>query len=766
MLLGDATKLYAGDLRRLTRIIRAAISFFGVLLLAIIAFAGWSANKTATDSERTLVENALNQEIGAVLNGQKSVAWWDDAVNATADGALNVEFADAEFGLFLGETYGHDEIYILDTQNEAIYAYKDGARADPSIFAKRKAAIAPVVNEARNGTANTNLKARPDEFGRAQINYKVLAGVLQTARWAGHIVSIDGTPSVVAAITIVPNVDMNLLKGTPKILLSVVHIDEEFIQKIAKSLLLPDLRLTPDRVTTNGVVSEDFNGDEGSHAGYLTWTTRRPGQILLAIILPLVACGVFGTGVLSNHMFRRLRRASDELTQREARSRHAAKHDALSGLPNRQHMVEMLDAKLSLPGFADSGEHAIAAYVDIDRFKDINDTLGHETGDKLIKAVAKRLTARLRATDFLARFGGDEFAVLCISDNPDADRRLAERIDACFVEPFGIDGQTIRVTASVGIAKAPEHGRSSDELMRHADIALYEAKNQGRNRAMVFSTDMAKLVETRRAIEVDLRTAIEREELRLHYQPIISCRTGAIVGAEALMRWHHPINGDISPAKFIPVAEMTGLMPELGAWMLERAMKDSKLWPDIEIAVNLSPVQFTRTDLKGVLQRLTAEHGVNPNKFVLEITEGVLLEATEQTKTLLTDLQDMGFRTALDDFGTGYSSLSYLCNFKFDKIKIDRSFVSNVTSTITSRTIVQSVAALGRGLGMEIVAEGVETEYEAIMMTHFGCTELQGYHFSRPIPAEKLTALIEKFEPRKLSSSQAENIEVAYSATA
>jgi diguanylate cyclase (GGDEF)-like protein len=753
MLLGDTTSLYEGDLRRLTKIIRAAITFFGVLLLAVIAFAGWSANRTATDIERALVDNALNQSVAAVLNGQKSVAWWDEAVTNTADGALNTDFADNEFGIYLTETYGHNEIFILDGRDQPIYAYADGGRADAKFYESRRAILAPVVAEARGKKFDdATLKPRPDEFGRTQTTYKILSRAVKSARWAGNIVLVGDKPAVVGVMTIIPNVDLSLLENPAKLLVSVSYINEEFISKIARTLLLPDLKLTHEPVRSAGVYSNPFIGDDGRPAGYLSWTTRRPGQVLLTIILPLVACGVLATGLLSNHMFRRLKRASDELTQREARSRHAAKHDALSGLPNRQHMVEQVDSALAKPNFGENGERVIAAYIDIDRFKDINDTLGHETGDKLIKAVSKRLTTRLRANDFLARFGGDEFAILCVSNDNDADTRLAARIASAFDEPFAIDGQTIRVTASVGIARAPEHGRNSDELIRHADIALYEAKNQGRDRAMTFSAEMAKQVETRRAIEVDLRTAIEREELRLNYQPIVSCRTGAIVGAEALLRWRHPLRGEISPATFIPIAEISGLMPALGSWMLEQAIKDSKAWPDLEIAVNLSPVQFNQTDLQAVLKRLTTEYDVAPSRIVLEITEGVLLEATDHTKSVLQGLQEMGFKTALDDFGTGYSSLAYLCNFKFDKIKIDRSFVTNVSSAITSRTIVQSVASLGRGLGMQIVAEGVETEYEAVMMSHFGCTELQGYFFSRPLAAPQLTQLVEKFEPRSMAS--------------
>ncbi|MBN8913757.1 MAG: hypothetical protein J0H65_17210 [Rhizobiales bacterium] len=308
--------MYEGDLRRLTMIIRAAITFFGVVLLAIIAFAGWSANKTAIDIERTLVENALNQSIAAVLNGQKSVAWWDEAVTNTADGALNLEFADAEFGIYLTETYGHNEIFILDAHDHPVYAYMDGTRAEPNAFESRRAALAPVVAEARGGGAATGMRQRSDEFGRAQTSYKILSRAVKSARWAGHIVSVDGRPAVVGVITIIPNVDLNLLESPAKLLVSVSYINEEFISKIARTLLLPDLSLSSAPARSTTVLSEPFIGDEGKQAGYLSWTNRRPGQILLTIILPLVACGVLATGILSNHMFRRLKRASDELTQR------------------------------------------------------------------------------------------------------------------------------------------------------------------------------------------------------------------------------------------------------------------------------------------------------------------------------------------------------------------------------------------------------------------------------------------------------------------
>ena len=746
----DRTTHFTGDLRSLTRLIGAAILFFGVLLLAIIAYLGWAANQTAAERERTLVANALNQSIARALNEQKSIAWWDDPVTKITDEAIDLEFTDANFGVFLTETYAHDEVYVLNAKNKPLYAFFDHKREEPSAFETRREILDPLLAEIRGGPSG--LKARPDMFSASKDRYKVLTGV-QVARWAGHIVSVDGRPAVVAGMTIVPNIDSTLLKGTPNLLVSITFIDEEFISEIGRSLLLNDLALTSKPSNAGALVSEPFMGDDGSQAGYLTWTTRRPGQILLTVILPLVAFGIFATAVLARAMFRRLRRTSNELAERESQARHEAKHDALSGLPNRAHMAEEIEKFLLKRNFGPSKHRAVAAYIDIDRFKDINDTLGHEAGDKLIKAVGERLSGELRPRDLIARFGGDEFVILWVPAEPDSVNALASRIAAVFTAPFLVNGQNIRVTASIGLAVAPDHGSTVDELMRHADIALYEAKSQGRNRAVLFSPEMAEAVEHRRSIELDLRTAIDNDELTLHYQPIVSCDDGEIRGVEALVRWRHPRHGELPPASFIPIAENAGLLPALGEWVLDRAMLDSKRWPNLEVAVNLSPVQFRHVDLETSLRRLTIEHGVEPSRLVLEITEGVLLEASDHTHAILNAIRAMGFQTALDDFGTGYSSLAYLCNFSFDKIKIDRSFISRLSTVDTSRTIIKSVVSLGRGLGMDIVAEGIETEFEAVMMMHLGCTELQGYYFSRPIDADAMDELLRSYEPKTLSAT-------------
>ena len=749
----DLTKHFSGDLRRLTRTIGIAIAFFGLVLVAIIAYAGWSANETATETERTLVENALNHRIARVLNEEKSVAWWDEPITKITDKAVDFDFADTEFGIFLTETYGHDEVHILNGANRPIYSYYGEKREDPSSFETRRTAVAGVIDEARQSPGHSSLRARPDTFSQSQSNYRVLAGGGQAARWAGHVVTVEGSPALVAAMTIVPNIDTSLLKGTPNLLVDIKYIDDAFISEIGRSLLLSDFSLTPKPAEKGAVVSQPFVGDDGTPIGYLNWTTRQPGQVLLTIVLPLVAFGVFATGLLSHTILRRLRRASRELWEREAQARHEAKHDALSGLPNRVHMVEKIDSFLQGRALATHDNRAVAAYLDIDRFKDINDTLGHQAGDELIKLVARRLMDCLRPNDFLARFGGDEFVILCAPAGAEASSALAERVDQAFASPFALGGQNIRVTASVGIAVAPDNGVSADELMRHADIALYEAKDAGRARAVLFSEEMARQVERRRTIELDLRAAIETDMLCLNYQPIVSSASGEIVGLEALLRWRHPVHGDMSPADFIPIAENAGLLPELGEWVLSHAMEDSRRWPHLEIALNLSPVQFRHVDLETTLRRLVKAHCVEPSRFVLEITEGVLLEATDHTNAILEALHSIGFKIALDDFGTGYSSLAYLCNFRFNKIKIDRSFVRRISRVDISRTIVRSVVSIGRGLGMDIVAEGVETEFEAMMMAKLGCTELQGYYFSRPVDAEQMTDLLANFQPRRQVSA-------------
>jgi diguanylate cyclase (GGDEF)-like protein len=733
---------YRSNLQRLTLTIGVALVFFGTVLLAVIAYAGWSANAKAVDRERQLVENALDQAVSRVLNEEKAIAWWDDAVINAQMRPLDLEWIETNIGVYFYETYGHDEMYIVDGANTPIYANLGGElQGDAGEAYGRHAAVLDQVVQGARGVDNSDLRARDDAFTADQQRYSYLLGA-SNAGWSGHILTVDGVPAVVSAMAIVPSVDASMLVGEPHLMVSVVRMDEDFMVAVGRTLLMPDLALATAASTQSGVVSEPFLADDGTPIGYLTWTPKRPGQTLLMFVLPMVALGVFGAGLLTWLMVQRLKKASGELADREELSRHQALHDALSGLPNRHHFVERLQEALDDLIQSRNNGRVVVAYVDVDRFKDVNDTMGHAAGDTLIMGVAARLQQALGPEDFLARFGGDEFAVVRVASGPEAASALAERLREAFEQSFDVYSQHVRMTASIGLAMAPDHGASPEELMRHADIALYQGKNQGRDRAMLFCAEMAAEVEQRREIELELHAALEARELRMFYQPIISCASGRVTGVEALLRWKHPSKGDISPAVFVPIAEEAGLMPALGAFVIERVFEEARLWPELEVSINLSPVQFRHVDLVDLLKDLLAKHTINPSRIVLEVTEGVLMESTDRNRHTLDEVRGLGFKIALDDFGTGYSSLRYLCDFRFDKIKIDRAFVTGIHERKRAMTIIQSVITLGRGLGMDIVAVGVETEAEASVMRLVGVTELQGFFFSAAVPARKIEALV------------------------
>jgi diguanylate cyclase (GGDEF)-like protein len=755
------TRPRESDLRRLMNLTSIGMTLSGMILLAVILFAAWTANSSATAREMALWDNALNRSILRTLNEQKSVAWWDDAYKAVTEPALAEEFIENEFGLFLSETYGHDVIAVVNGHNDPVFLYSGGTRRELQEMESYRSVIAPIVAEMRE-TKGRALRARPDLFGATQTNYRTIGASLGTARWTGHIMTLNGTPAIVAALTILPNVDMSLLKeGRPYILLSINFIDETYLQELGRTLLLSDFSFKPAPSPSQEYASKPLKTDDGTLAGYISWKTEQPGRSLTYIILPLVAVGFAAAAGLAYSMLSRLRHTSTHLAQEEERSRYAAKHDSLSGLPNRAHFAENLQSVLACLEPEASRQTAVVAYIDIDRFKEVNDTLGHSAGDSLIQQVGQRLRTHVRQGDFIARYGGDEFAILWLSANPAAPDLLASRIDRALVTPLQIEGQPVTVTASVGIAVAPLHGRTVDEVMRHADIALYEAKNAGRNRSILFSADMAELVEQRRAIEMDLSTAIANDEINVAYQPIIRCNSREIVGVEALARWNHPERGFISPAVFIQVAEQSGLMPALGERVMARAMQDWHAWPHLDVSINLSPLQFRQSDLVSILKRLASEHRIEPSRFILEITEGVLMDAGERTRDVLDHIRSLGYRMALDDFGTGYSSLAYLCNFRFDKIKIDRSFVGGLSRSPDVRTIVRSVIALGRGLGMETVAEGVETQTEAEAMSEFGCSEMQGYYFARPMSRAALETFIASYEPSPIANAHRPQVAAA-----
>lgn len=434
----------------------------------------------------------------------------------------------------------------------------------------------------------------------------------------------------------------------------------------------------------------------------------------------------------------------EDITERlrvEAQISHMARHDALTNLPNRLMLHEALAYALSRAG---PGDNVAVLCLDIDHFKSVNDSRGHPVGDELLKAFTQRLRDAVRDTDTVGRLGGDEFAIVQTGvAQPLHATALAVRLIEAMSVPFDIDGQQVVVGTSIGIALAPNDGTDSHLLLKNADMALYRAKADGRGAYRYFEAEMDARMQLRRALESDLRKATTMGEFELFYQPIVDISTENIIGFEALLRWNHPERGMVQPNDFIPLAEETGLIVPVGEWAVLTACKEAASWPSqVKVAVNLSPIQFKSRNLVPAVKAALAASGLAPERLELEITESILLQDNEHTLRVLHELRDIGIRISMDDFGTGYSSLSYLRKFPFDKIKIDRSFIHEMSDRDDSLAIVRAVSAIGVSLGMLTTAEGVETREQFERVKHEGCTEVQGYLFSAPRPAKEIPRLL------------------------
>jgi diguanylate cyclase (GGDEF)-like protein len=429
----------------------------------------------------------------------------------------------------------------------------------------------------------------------------------------------------------------------------------------------------------------------------------------------------------------------------EAKLSHMARHDALTNLPNRTSFREQMEQYLSHLG---RDQTFAVLCLDLDHFKSVNDTLGHPFGDMLLRQVGERLRHCIRESDSIARLGGDEFAILQGAlTQPTEVTALATRLIEVIGAPYDLDGHQVVIGASLGIAIAPTDARDPDQLLKNADMALYRAKADGRNTYRFFEQEMDARMQARRTLEIDLRKALANDEFELYYQPVVTLKTGQVGSFEALLRWHHPERGMVPPLEFIPLAEETALIVPLGEWVLRKACAEAATWSQaIGVAVNLSPVQFKSRHLMSAVIAALAISGLPPQRLELEITETVLLQDSEATLATLHQLRSLGVRISMDDFGTGYSSLSYLRSFPFDKIKIDRSFVRDVLSKDGCAAIVRAVAVLGTSLGMETTAEGVETQEQLDYLRREGCTEVQGFLFSKPRPAGEVGKMLADIE--------------------
>ncbi|KPA07078.1 putative bifunctional diguanylate cyclase/phosphodiesterase [Pantoea agglomerans] len=702
------------------------VPLVAILLLTFVGagaalFVGTSLTNTeARHQQQRMIEASFSQSLNEHLRQLRSLSRWGPFEQHLAEGNSS-RWLDENIGLWLYEMFGHQLILVLDQQNQIVRVWREGQPVsapedDPLIG---EVLQSPLVND----------PARHDNADYARVTNR-------------------------AAALAVGNIQRES-NALPRFrLVSLKFLDDGYLAGLAERNQLQGLHFSDGTPQPGTGARYLLIAQAGEAVGYLNWIPSRPGAQMLRTIGPSTGLAVLAISLLCLYMVRRLWNSSVNLSQSmlrlgasEAQAQHLAFHDVLTGLPNRALVEDRLTQALALATRHD--QRVALLLIDLDRFKTINDTHGHHAGDELIIAVAQRLSRIVRASDTVGRIGGDEFIVVMPDvDNIGQVHSLAQRIIDELSEPFTLLGSDVWSGASIGLALAPKDGVDRLELMRKADIALYEAKSGGRGTYRQFERAMDESVRTRQTIAADLRTALHTHQgLEVWYQPLMDIGGQQMVGIEALLRWHHPARGLIAPGEFIAIAEETGLIIPLGEWVLAEACITQQRFPELLVAVNVSPVQFRSTGFVERVMAIVSQNGGDPKRLELEITEGVLIEDEREARAIIVELRDAGFRIALDDFGTGYSSLNYLSNFPVDKIKIDRSFTQSLGVAENSVAIVESVVKLGHAMGLMVTAEGVETPGQMSALADAGCNQLQGYLFSQAVPADQLAALMKTIAP-------------------
>jgi diguanylate cyclase (GGDEF)-like protein len=712
----------------LTDQVTLSVLALALLAMALIGgfglFATLHADREALRRQKAFVANGLAEQVEAIAREQESVTVWDDAimyVKANEDIWIRENLSE-----WMHSYYGHDRVYILDERGEPVHAMVGGAAVPAERYFDVKDILAPPVAKLRHLITGAATSDDPPKLA------------------IGDLVSIDGRPAILSIMPIIPSSDrLTQEPGAEYVHISVQQIDAELIGRIAEQYQLAGARLLP-LLSEQADAAIPLVDSRGAILGFIGWEQERPGLTFIRKTAPALLAGLLLAAGVLWFLLRRLRRASAQLQRSRTEADFIAFHDALTTLPNRALFEDRL--KRAYINVERTSARIALLYIDLDRFKHVNDTFGHPAGDELVRQTAARLKASIRPVDTVARLGGDEFAVLLtgIRDLRSAED-LCEQLLAEIARPFELMGDLVHVGASIGVALGPDPGTGPDELLRKADIALYEAKKKGRGRYEVFAGDMDDLLSRRRLIETELRTALrEGGQLRLAYQPIFAADCRTILGAEALIRWDHPVHGAMSPSQFITIAEERGIIGELGEWLLGSACRFASATSLPWVAINVSPLQLRDERFAERLLAIAAEAGLGPHRLQIEITEGILLDHDEQTTTMLSHLRKTGIRVALDDFGTGYSSINYLRRYGIDKLKVDRSFVQMLGSPDGSEPIVKAIIDLAKALKVAITVEGVETARQRDIVLALGCDELQGYLLAPPLDETKLLRLLEE----------------------
>ena len=719
---------------RLVALVGAIVAAAIISVIFAVVTSARRADSVSIAREQQLLTRAVAHLGDKMLHELGSATTSSLALDRIRD-QFDAAWVQRRVGWWLTRYFEHDLILVFDASDQVLYSHSGRDNVDRAWFDTVRAELAPVIGQLRPSAGAAANPLRPKRLQ--------------------HIQSLNARPAVVAA-TLVALPDPPLASAedlTAPIAITVKFLDEDVLSAIAGRLDLANLRSLADEALPDGDVSFSLVDENGRAIASLAWTPKRLGREVVESVIPFLTIALGGFVALVTLIARYMRRTTATIVDGENQLRHLALHDALSGLPNRMYFGERL--KELFDRVRDGGRPAAAFYLDLDHFKEVNDTLGHPIGDELLRNVAERLGRTLREGDLVARLGGDEFAVLTgNAADREAAHAIAMRIINAVCSPYAIGSHTIIIGVSIGIAMLDAQAESAADIMRYADMALYRAKNEGRNRACVYDSVMDADVVQRKLLGAELREAIDDGNLEIAYQPVVDADGETTIGVEALARWRHPVRGPVPPSVFIPIAEHSGLITALGAHVLRRACLDAKAWPGLLVAVNVSPLQFRRNDFVDVVQRILRETDCDPACLELEITESTFLGAVDAAEQAMRRLKALGVRLALDDFGTGYSSLLYLRRFPFDKLKIDHTFVHSIDTASDAAAIVHAVVSLSRGLQMTVTAEGVETLEQQLFLRAAGVHSMQGYRFGRPMMAADITRRLAERAPRAPAPAQ------------
>jgi diguanylate cyclase (GGDEF)-like protein len=711
---------------------------FATVLVTVLGSFGWWAASSIDDRSMARQARAVQHGLTDIMERmpieQDSSAIWDDSVVNLRAG--NQAWIAENLAEWMSEHFGHNRVYLLDARDLPVRVVSEGKLVGNELYYDDASALRPLVEDLRARMAKAS-DGLPDST--AEVTGLGVEDMVALA---------DGVPAIVSVRPIVPGTDaVSQAPGTEFLHISVRLINKSVAQEISQRYEIPGLLFQEDAADDGERISSPILNGRGRSVGFFTWIPEEPAYDLVRQTMPAITIGLVLAALVMFLLLRRLKRTSAQLEDTKAQASFLAFHDPMTRLANRALFEDRLGQALA--NMRTGASQVALHYIDLDNFKRVNDTLGHAAGDELLRQAAARLTALITDVDTAARLGGDEFAVIQFhAEDGAAALSLSRTIVDAFSQPFGLSGHEGKIGASVGVSVVTDPSTPIEDIMHQADLALYEAKNAGKGRYQAYDGKLNAAVRERRELEMELRQALSGTPgLTLVYQPIFSASDDTIAGAEALVRWEHPKRGPLSPVTFIGLAEERGLIDELGLWVLRQACTYAASSSVPWVAVNASPIQFRDEKFADRVFEILEATGLQARRLEIEITEGLLLQNSQLTRSTLMRLRARGIRVALDDFGTGYSSISYLRSHGIDKLKIDQSYTAQLGQDHEIDSIVRSIIDLGRAMHMAVTAEGVETEAQRVILNDIGCDQLQGYLLSRPVRPATLDTILLRSQP-------------------